>query len=1778
MAPPAKAKGSNKDESGSDEEVQNLDLTVLIHRKQRMFEQMQKLFDMSRAISNSDSKDLFLMCASEIDELRSSFESAIFNILEKELEDDPKASPRSSELKSFDDLYFRVKLCVSKCRPSDPSIKAETPSKAVESRPRLPKLELFTFDGNIENFNTFFETFCSLVHNQTSIPKIDKFHYLLSCTKGAALNIVKSVPISANNYELVWKSLLDKYQDHRMLVGRYLDKMLSFSPLQKESSDNLNSFIENFDHSYKAIEALNVDDLSSYVMCHIALRALDPFTRKCFEQKLDQKTIPTFDDLITFVQNHIKVLDHSSSYSASSSVQQTNQRKFTAPRQGKNNYSHASSSNIKFTCLHCGENHMIFRCDQFRNLTNVQRMSRANDLKLCHNCLKPNHTSKECKSEFKCYVCKQPHHVLLHRESSDSASKPVYYSETAASEQSPSNTHAPALISNNHLASTHNYAVILGTAVVHILDSFNNYQTCRVLIDSGAQSNFMTLDCFQRLGLSAQKCPYNIYGLGGENVKTNGMVSCTIKPRHSASPCFDLNAVILSRLTSDLPTVQIPNNVIHHFKDLELADPWFYKKAPIDIILAADIFPHIYDGKKCIVSPDVPIALGSVFGYVVTGRLEMQSSSNNCHVVASTTSLVSYTIEENSLNETLKRFWEVEASPCEVPIDPLEELAERIYVEQHSRDEIGRYVSPILLNPEHKPLGDSYETALKRLTQVERRLARSPDLRKAYVDFMKEYESLGHMEPYQGTEPSGYFIPHHCVLRPSSTTTPLRVVYDGSAKTTSGASLNDALLTGRKLHQDILKIIINFRLYDVCFTADVSKMYRAVIINPVDRKYQHILWRDHPTEPVRTFELTRNTYGLRSAPFVAVRTLHQLAADELARNEQPISNSHQLASGELVRTEQPRTKAAEILKGGCYVDDVLWSCQSQEEACMLQDDLTALLKSGGFDLRKWASNCPQLLTRMQSDQVTAINFQDDTLSSSLKVLGLTWLPSCDSFSFNYNLTDTKQTKRSVLKLLASIFDPVGFISPCTFIAKCIMQDLWKLGLGWDDPLPSDLTSQWNTFITELSALGSLRIERHVLISNFNEVQLIAFCDASSRGYAACVYLRSVDRNGHVKVRLLTSKSKVAPLNPILSIPRLELEAAVLLSKLVSFVVQNLNDFKVSIIALGDSNNVLAWLQTPPYKLKTFVANRVSQVTTVVPSHCWFHVNSENNAADICSRGAMPARFVGSAAEWVHGPEWLYEDQQKWPIKAFYVKDGSKIIEMKSNCDTFVLSSCDDKNIILKNNLEETFNKFSSFTRLQRVMAWCHRFVSNLKSKKSARSDGPLRSFELKTAHLTIIRVVQVNHFYDEIALLQQNKYVTSLRKLSPFVDSHEFLRVGGRLVQSDLPYNMKHPVLLPKCHTIKLIIEYFHRLYLHVGPRTLQGILCKNYWIVNARSIIRSVLSKCKICFRCRPSSIQPAMGPLPAPRLKPDKVFNHVGCDLGGPFFVKESLRRNAKVYKSYLCLFVCFSTKAVHLEVLTDLSCDCFLAAFDRFVARRGLCSCVYSDCGTNFIAAAKHLKEVVNFLNNKDNQDKIINGLTTRHVEWRNNPPNAASMGGLWEAGIKSAKHHLNRVVGDRSLTFEELSTVFCRVEAVLNSRPLCSLSDNPNEFEVLTAGHFLIGQCLLAVPEYDFDDVSQNRLSRWQSIQKVSQSFWRRWSDDYLHTLQQRAKWFQSPPNLNVGDLVLLKSNLTRPLQWNLARIDKVHSGVDKVNRVLTLRTKTGLIQRPTNKVCPLPYVN
>lgn len=288
-----------------------------------------------------------------------------------------------------------------------------------------------------------------------------------------------------------------------------------------------------------------------------------------------------------------------------------------------------------------------------------------------------------------------------------------------------------------------------------------------------------------------------------------------------------------------------------------------------------------------------------------------------------------------------------------------------------------------------------------------------------------------------------------------------------------------------------------------------------------------------------------------------------------------------------------------------------------------------------------------------------------------------------------------------------------------------------------------------------------------------------------------------------------------------------------------------------------------------------------------------------------------------------------------------------------------------------------------------------------------------------------------------------------------------------------------------------------------------------------------------------------------------------------------RETLRRKAPNFKTYFCLFICMTTKAVHIELVHHLSSASFVAALQRFVSRRGLPAHVYSDNGTNFVGASRHLTEVYQWLKNEDTTRDIINYASSACIQWHFNPPSAPHFGGLWESNIKSVKTLIKRTIGDNLLTIEELTTLYSRVEAILNSRPLCSTSSSPNDPECLTPGHFLIGRPLVSVPEETTLDLRLNTLTRWQLVQRMTECLWKKWRLHYLSSLQQRSKWTTSTPNPSVDDVVILMEDNIPMLQWPIARIIKLHPGRDGIARVATIKTSKGIYTRPLVKLAPLP---
>lgn len=460
--------------------------------------------------------------------------------------------------------------------------------------------------------------------------------------------------------------------------------------------------------------------------------------------------------------------------------------------------------------------------------------------------------------------------------------------------------------------------------------------------------------------------------------------------------------------------------------------------------------------------------------------------------------------------------------------------------------------------------------------------------------------------------------------------------------------------------------------------------------------------------------------------------------------------------------------------------------------------------------------------------------------------------------------------------------------------------------------------------------------------------------------------------------------------------------------------------------------------------------------------------------------------------------------------------------------------------------------------------------------------GPLTTDELHQASKVLVKLAQKIEFGPEINDLQKKGHVSNKSKLltlTPFLDKEGIIRVGGRLNHSNLVYNRKHPMILAaKGHITMLVIRKSHLETLHGGTQLTLAKTRECFWILNGRNTVRLNLLRCVECHRFKISTQQQLMGSLPKNRVTLSRPFSNVGVDYAGPIAVRVSKGRGNKTYKGYISLFVCLSTKAIHLELVSDLTSEAFIAAFSRFVGRRGRCANIYSDNGSNFVGADRLLKtERIAYV--KAHQNKLKVTSATEGIAWHFIPPASPNFGGLWEAGVKSVKYHLKRVLGETSLTFEEFYTTLVRIEACLNSRPLYPLTEDPEDMDVLTPAHFLTGGSLLDIPQPDDMSKKISSLRRWELTRRLSAEFWNQWYKNYLNMLQHRPKRFSttiSQPKLN--DVVLLKEDNMPPTRWKIARIVDVHPGDDGIIRVVTLKTDSSTFQRPTCKISILPIID
>lgn len=508
-------------------------------------------------------------------------------------------------------------------------------------------------------------------------------------------------------------------------------------------------------------------------------------------------------------------------------------------------------------------------------------------------------------------------------------------------------------------------------------------------------------------------------------------------------------------------------------------------------------------------------------------------------------------------------------------------------------------------------------------------------------------------------------------------------------------------------------------------------------------------------------------------------------------------------------------------------------------------------------------------------------------------------------------------------------------------------------------------------------------------------------------------------------------------------------------------------------------------------------------------------------------------------------------------------------------------------------LETIDSSYSEINELILHVGLMLRFIRNLKSPGNEMS-GPLTIDEEQKAEVSVIRMVQQQAYPSEYDILRKHKDIQNkshssdndtessidvpqisrqspLISLMPFLDNDGVMRVGGRLQNCpQLTFDQRHQIIIPHGGIAEMIVRKSHFDHHHPTLSTLHNILRQRFWIIKAKHIIKKVTRFCIKCFRVNPPNINQLMAPLPRARVTMTPPFTSSALDYAGFYMIKSGTTRNAPKTKVYVALFKCMCTGAIHLDIAADLSSNAFITTLDRFISRRGLCEEIYSDNATCFEGADNELKAIIS-----KNDPEVHQYCKSNKIKWNFTTPRASHAGGIYESGIKQMKHHLKRLMGDKCFTFEHFQTILCKIEAVLNSRPITPMSEDPNDLQALTPGHFLIGRPLVAKPERNYLPSKESSLDKWAQVQKVQQQFWSLWYQDYLHTLQKRPKNFQEKVEFSINDMVILKDSNLPPLKWVVGRIVKLYPDKMNVVRNVRVRTPTGEKDRHVKYLCLIP---
>lgn len=946
---------------------------------------------------------------------------------------------------------------------------------------------------------------------------------------------------------------------------------------------------------------------------------------------------------------------------------------------------------------------------------------------------------------------------------------------------------------------------------------------------------------------------------------------------------------------------------------------------------------------------------------------------------------------------------------------------------------------------------------------MEQKLARNSEAYTKCNDVFMSYLDKGYIDKVSKDNVPSYFIPYFPLFKETRTTTKCRIVFDCAAKF-HGVSLNDKILTGPKLQNDIIDVLTQFRMFSYAIMGDISEMYLQIKLDPDDRKYCRFVWNSE------IYEWNRTMFGRKDAPFIALKVINLHA--EKYRNKY----------GDSVN----------VIQDSIYIDDLAHSRDTEENIQTLVKEVSEIMSEAGMVIGKLMTNSKKILDDIPPElRAKEVDNLFDDLPMT-KLLGLSWNVQNDELFFNLHLKEAEVddicTKRSILKTMARLYDPLGMLTPFTILAKILFQQVWVTGANWDDDLRENIKQQWTSWKRQLKDLGELRIPRYLGLREDQTFSIHLFSDASIEAFSAAAFTRTKYGQSET-TRLVLSKAKVTPLKSR-SIPQLELLAATLAVR-IAYKICRIMKYDVKQVTFWeDSQNVLFWIRKTPKMFKTFVSNRVSEIQQVTSPSQWRYCPTNFNVADIPTRGRTVRELI-STQTWWEGPQFLKEEECKWPARMQV--DQVQEVDLRPmpiTCLTNIMNDDFPLNPI----------KWSDKRQLIKRTAFVNRFITNCRENKDRRNFSKfLNSDEWIKAEQLLIKVCQKESFSDEIKDLKTGSSVkrsSKILQMNPFLDSNGLMRSNSRLSKvAWLEDEVKYPVILPKHHAMTwLIVKQVHEKIGH--PLSINAALNeiqRRFWIIRARSLLKLIQAKCMVCKLAKEKCLQPKMAPIPRYRFDPPlQAFSKTGLDFAGSFLTKRSARGLSK-NKRYMALFTCLQTRAVHIEMVYSLETGSFMNALARMIARRGCPREIVSDNGRTFVRANRELKKLV------ENDRQKIQNEGRLPISWYFNPPFGSSFGGIFEIMIKSAKRALSCVMQKADLNDEELVTAFCEGEALLNSRPLTKPSDDIHDVTSLTPNHFLIGRLdpgnLGSSTQSETDGLHPKR--RWIYVQMLINHYWNRW---------------------------------------------------------------------------------